>query len=144
MNFSLFLLLNAILLIRPEELFPDIAGLRLYFIVVILCIATSLNRLAELLTWESLQRRPIAVCVLLFFASTVISACLQGRVGFALTDFGPEFGKVILYYFLLLAVVDTRERFRTFVACLIVLINILTVIAFAQHYEVIIFPNIIP
>ena len=73
MNFLLFLLLNAILLIRPEELFPDIAGLRLYLIAVVLCTALSLQRLQELLSLESLRNRPVAVCVLLFFASTIVS-----------------------------------------------------------------------
>ena len=29
MDFALFVLLNAVLLLRPEELFPDVAGLRI-------------------------------------------------------------------------------------------------------------------
>ena len=29
MNFALFLLLNVVLLLRPDDLFPELAGLRL-------------------------------------------------------------------------------------------------------------------
>ena len=45
MNFAFFVLLNAVLLIRPEELVPDIAGLRLYLIALVLCTLTTLPRL---------------------------------------------------------------------------------------------------
>lgn len=144
MNFVLFLLLNAVLLIRPEELFPEITGLRLYLIVIVLCAATSLPRLLELLSPASLRRRPVAVCVLLYFASTIVSLVALGRVGYALFDFGPEFAKVILYYFLLLAVVDTRERFRLFVAWLVLMVVALTGVALLQYNGVVTFENITP
>jgi putative inorganic carbon (hco3(-)) transporter len=144
MNFALFLLLNAILLIRPEELFPDLAGLRLYLIVIVLCTITSLPRLIELLSPSSLRTRPVAVCVLLFLASTIISLCVRGRIEEALFDFGSEFAKVILYYFLLLAVVNTPTRFRVFIATLVVLIVSLTAIALAQHNGAVEFANIKP
>lgn len=144
MNFVLFILLNAILLIRPEELFPEIAGLRLYLMTIVPCTLLSLPQLARLLSLDSLRRRPVAVCVLLFFASTIVSLLVRGRIEDAFFDFGPEFAKVILYYFLLLAVVDTPSRFRTFVATLVVLIGGLTAIALAQHYGATDFPNITP
>ena len=44
MKFALFLLLNAVLLLRPEELFPEIAGLRLYLLVIVPCTLLSLPR----------------------------------------------------------------------------------------------------
>jgi putative inorganic carbon (HCO3(-)) transporter len=144
MNFVLFLLLNAVLLLRPEELFPEITGLRLYLMTIVPCTLLSLPRLSQLLSSDSLRRRPVAVCVLLFFASTIVSLLVQGRIEDALFDFGPEFAKVILYYFLLLAVVDTPERFRIFVAALVVLISGLTAVALAQQYGLTDFPNITP
>ena len=144
MNFVLFLLLNAVLLIRPEELSPDIAGLRLYLLTIVPCALLSLSQLGRLLTIDSLRRRPVAVCVLLFYASTLVTLVLEGQIESALFDFGPEFGKVVLYYFLLIAVVDTSERFRVFVATLIGLIVVLTAIALAQQYGLASFANIKP
>ncbi len=144
MNFVFFVLLNAVLFLRPEEFFPAIAGLRLYLIAIVFCTATSLPKLQELLSVESLRNRPVAVCVLLFFASTIISLCVLGQISEAFFDFGPENAKLILYYFLLLAVVDTPSRFHTFIATLVVLIAALTAISFAQMYGIANFPNIRP
>jgi hypothetical protein len=144
MNFPLFVLLNAILLIRPEELFPEIEGLRLYLIVISICTLASLPRLLELLSPASLANRPVAVCVLLFFASVIVSMTIHSQTEDAFSDFGPEFAKVILFYFLLIANVDTPERFRAYVAWLILFIVLLTAIALAQHYEMVNFPNIKP
>ncbi len=144
MNFVLFLLLNAVLLLRPDDLFPELAGLRLYLLVIVPCVMLSLPQLMRLLTLDSLRQRPVAVCVLLFFASTIISFVAHGRIGEAFFEFGPEFAKVVLYYFLLIAVVDTPERFRTFVGVLVALIGMLTAIALAQHYGIAHFPSIVP
>lgn len=144
MNFVLFLLLNAVLLLRPEELYPAIAGLRLYLLVIVPCTLLSLPRLLELLSPDSLKRRPVAACVLIFFVATLVSMSVRGRMDSALFDFGPEFAKVILYYFLLLAVVDTPERFRAFAATLIVLIGALATIALANQFGVMKFEHITP
>jgi putative inorganic carbon (hco3(-)) transporter len=144
MNFVLFLLLNAVLLLRPEELFPEIAGLRLYLLTIVPCTLLSLPELGRVLSFESLRRLPVAVCVLLFFVATIVSTLLNSGIGEALFDFGLEFAKVILYYFLLLAVVDSRERFRVFVGTLVVLIGGLTAIALAEYHGVADFPNITP
>jgi putative inorganic carbon (HCO3(-)) transporter len=142
MNFVLFLLLNAALMLRPEEYFPDIAGVRIYLMTFVLCIAANLPKLLEVLSLESLRNRPIAVCVLTYYASTIISLCLVGRVSEGILELGPNFAKVILYYFLMIAVVDTRSRFQTYVATLVVLISILTTLSLAQHFGLVEFPNI--
>jgi len=143
MNFVFFVLLNAVMLIRPEELFPG-AGLRLYLILISLCTMSSLPRLLEKFSSESLRNRPVTVCVLLYFASTIVSDCMHGRVTEALFEEGPEFAKVVLYYFLIISVVDTPGRFRTFVASLIVIIALLTAIALAKQFEIMEFPTIKP
>jgi hypothetical protein len=144
MNFVLFLMMNALVLIRPEELFPQIEGLRLYLIITFLCTVTTLPELGELLSWESLRNRPITVCVLLFFASTILSLCFLGRVSEAFFDFGPEFAKIILYYLLLVALVNNEERFRIFIASLVILITALTAIAVAQNLDLVHFRSLRP
>ena len=144
MNFALFLLLNAVLLIRPEELFPDIAGLRLYLIVIVLCTVTSLPRLIELLSPASLRTRPVAVCVLLFFASTIISLCASGAYrGRRSSTSGPSSPK---------SSCTTSSSSRSsippgdsgFLATLVVLVVVLTAIALANHNGMAHFENIKP
>lgn len=144
MKFGLFVALTAILLIRPEELFPAITGLRLYLIVIVLCTLAALPDLLQTLSIESLRQRPVSVCVLLYFASTIVSLCVLGRVSEALLDFGPEFAKVILYYFLLVSIVDSAERFRAFATVLVLMIIVLTAIALGQLNGITEFPNIDP
>src|SRR5262249_54560162 len=113
MSFALFILLNAILFIRPEELWPEIAGLRLYLIVMALCLLTTSPKLLAQLSLQSLALRPITVCVLGLLVASAISFMARGRIT-AAEDFVPEFAKVIAYYLLLVAVVDTPRRFAAF------------------------------
>src|SRR4051794_35891200 len=100
MGFWLFLLLNTVLLIRPEELLPDIAGLRLYLMVISLCVLTAAPQLIDALQPHRLGERPITVCVLGVWCAGILSQVVRGQVGEAL-DFAGEFGKVVLYYLLL-------------------------------------------
>lgn len=144
MNFVLFLILNAVLLIRPEELFPEIAVFHLYYIVIVVSAITNITNLFDLLTWSSLRQRPVTVCILTYYFANILSLCVLGRTEEAFFEHGLDFAKVILYYFLLLATVNTQARFRTFVAFLTLMIGILTAVALINLYEIHHFTNIIP
>jgi O-antigen ligase len=134
MNFALFLLLNAVLLIRPEELLPDIAGLRLYLIVMALCLVASAPGLVRQLTLQSLVENPITVCVLGLLAAVLTSLVFRGMIGYGL-DVAGEFAKVVLYYLLFLAVVDTPRRFRLFLGAIVALAVVLTTLSLLQYHE---------
>src|SRR5262245_60203258 len=136
MSFALFVALNAILLIRPEELQPEIAGLRLYLIVITLNFVTALPNIVELLRPDRLARRPLNLLVLGLLFATATSQLAHGQVEKAL-DFASEFGKVVIYYLLLVAVVNTPGRLRWFLAFLIVFIIILAVLGLLQYHGVI-------
>src|SRR5262245_3653965 len=102
MNFALFLLLNATLLLRPQELVPELAGLRLYFIVIGLCLLTTGAGVFRQLTTGSLTRNPITACVMGFLVALVLSVAFQGMMD-RVVELGSEFAKVVLYYLLLVA-----------------------------------------
>src|SRR4029434_4048871 len=106
MSCALFIVLNAVLLIRPEELWPEIAGLRLYLIVISLCLAAAAPRLLTQLSPHTLAQRPITVCVLGLLAAVALSLVARGRVDEA-AEFVPEFAKLVAYYLLMVSVVDT-------------------------------------
>ena len=144
MSFALFLVLNGVLLIRPEELFPEIAGLRLYLIVIVACTLASLRDLRDFLSRESLAVSPVSVCVILYFLSTIISLSVMGRTAEALTEFGPEFAKVILYFFLLVSIVNSEQRYRLTIVSILIYIAGLCGIALAQQHGYVHFPNILP
>src|SRR5262245_3633010 len=134
MTFWLFLLLNAVLLIRPEELAqgPD-QPVRLYLIVISLCLAAAAPRLAGHLSPRSLADRPITVCVLGLLGAVVLSLVIRGFWGNALEE-GGEFAKVVAYYMLLVAVVDSPDRFRQLLGWLVALVVAVAAVGLAQFY----------
>lgn len=143
MSLWLFLLLNAVLLIRPEELYPDLAGARLYLTVMAACLFTAGPRLIAVLQPHKLAERPITLCVIGVWAASVLSQLVRGQVDVAL-EVGAEFGKVIVYFLLLVAVVDTPSRLRTFLAGLVVLVVASSSIGLLQFHGVIDVPTIVP
>ena len=84
MNFPLFIVLNAVLLIRPEELHPDIEGFRLYMITICLCLCSTYNALTRQITGPALTRQPITVCVFGMLVALILSLVGRGQVTFAL------------------------------------------------------------
>src|ERR1700722_19837174 len=121
MNFVLFLLLNAILLIRPEELFPSLAGLRLFFITFTLCIFTSLPGLLELLRPSSWRENPL--CPIIFGYLLLYSVSGIPFNGF--TDVDNHVSQCFkngVYFLLFIVTVDTVDRFKTLLGSLVVLI----------------------
>ncbi len=136
MDFALFILLNAVLLIRPEEIMPDLAGLRLYLMVMAMCLLASAPRLIAILNPAELTARPITMCVLGFWVAGILAEVMRGQLGLA-ADFAGEFGKVILYYLVLISVLDSAARIRAFLVALVVLVTVIATLGLLQHRGVI-------
>ena len=132
MDFALFILLNAVLLIRPEEIVPDLAGLRLYLLVMAACLVATAPRLIAVLNPAELSARPISMCVLGVWVAGILSELARGQFGLA-ADFAGEFGKVVLYYLLLISVLDSYGRTRAFLACIAGLVMIIATLGLLQH-----------
>ncbi len=139
MGYYLFVLLNAVLLIRPEEILSEIAGLRLYLIAICLCLLTSGQRVLALLRPNELAARPINLCVVGVYVAIVLSQLIRGQFGVAM-EHASEFGKIVLYYLLLVAVVDTPERLRALLGWIVGFVAVLSTIALLQYHQVIDIP----
>lgn len=139
MDFALFLVVNAVLLLRPEELFPALAGVRIYLFTMALCVVAAAPRLAETLRPSELAGRPVTCCVLGLWAAGIVSLVGVGLPGDAQWVAG-EFGKSILYYLLLVSIVDTPERLRLFLGAVVVFALGLTVPPLLQHLGLIDLP----
>lgn len=132
MDFALFVLLNAVMLLRPDDLFPEqFAGYRLYLLTIVPTLLAAAPRLTAALNPRELANRPITACVIGFWAASVASNAVRGQVGLAF-GYGGEFGKVVLYYLLLTAVVDTPGRLRAFLGWLVVIVAVLAGLALLQ------------
>lgn len=143
MDFALFVLLNFLLLVRPEDLFPPIAGFRLYLATIVVCTVVALPELQRTLTRESLRTRPIAVCVLGMLGATYASFAFRGRFADGL-DFCGEFAKVVLFFCLLISVVNTPERLRAYVAWVALFVVGVAAVALVHFFDVVAFPGMDP
>ena len=141
MDFALFLLLNVVLLLRPDDHFPGLVAVRPYLVTIVLTTLAAWPKLLARLA--GLADRPTAVCVLGVLAAGVWSLAYRGRPLDGL-DFAGEFGKVVLFYFLTVAVVDTPERVRTFVVWLVGLAAVLAGLSAAHVNDWYKFPNLEP
>src|SRR4051812_20994591 len=104
MAFFFFLLLNAVLFIRPEELVPELLGLQLYQALIVVCLVMTVPAVLRQLTARSLGTQPITLCVVGLLAAVILSQVSHLQFGIGLES-AQEFGKVVLYYLLFVGIV---------------------------------------
>jgi O-antigen ligase len=143
MTFWLFLLLNAVLLLRPEELYPELAGARLYLVVMLANLLAAGPRLIATLQPHRLAERPVTLCVLGVWAASVLSQLARGRVDAAM-EFGAEYGKAIVYFLVLVSVLDTPTRIRGFLAAVVALVVGSAGVGLLQFHGLVDLPGLVP
>ncbi|AGA26795.1 O-antigen ligase family protein [Singulisphaera acidiphila] len=119
MDFVAFILLNAVLFIRPMEFVPVLRGLPLYNMAFCFCVFFSFPMLFAKNTLRSICGHPIGLCVLTVAATGVLSSLAPGGVAEA-ADTLDVLGKVVFYYILLVVVVRSPARMKWFLASLVV------------------------
>jgi hypothetical protein len=134
--FALFLILNAIMFIRPAELLPQLAGLPFYEVIILVCLVMALPLILDKLRVDALARDPITLCVLAMLPAIVMSLLNQNDPEEAFHR-GVEFLKVILYYLLMVSVVDSRKRLRAFLVALAIYTLVLTSSALLSYYDIV-------
>src|SRR6185312_4884877 len=73
LGFVLFVLLNAMLFVRPAEIVPALLGWEIYQVCILACLLTSFPVLLEQLQPRALEARPLTVCVLGLLLAVVLS-----------------------------------------------------------------------
>ena len=139
MAFYLFILLNAVLFFRPAELVPALEGAPIYESVILMCLAVSVPAIAQKLTIHSLYRQPVIVGVIGLLPAVVLSLLAHGQSEEA-TQWGFRFFKIVLYFLLLVAVIDTPSRLRKFVGWIGLLIVSMTGLVLLQNEGIINLP----
>jgi hypothetical protein len=132
LGFLLFILVNAVLFMRPTEIFPDYLYAQTYLVLTLACLAVSLPTVWKQLATSSLAAQPITVCVL----GLIVAIALSHLTRFAIDDAvvnAWEFAKIALYYLLLVGLVNTPGRLRQFlfwIVCFILVQAVMAVLAF--------------
>jgi O-antigen ligase len=136
MDFILFLLVNLTLFVRPGELIPDLEGLPIYNYLILATLVSALPRVAEHLRPERLVREPLTACILAMVPVIVLSHLTHfdlwsARVG-AFT-----FSKSVVYYLVLISVVNSSERLRLFLYAIALFAALNSAIAVSHYYGII-------
>jgi len=133
LSFLLFLLVNAVLFIRPGEIIEELAGVPIYQVVILTCLASALPELAAVLFGQRIERQPITFCILGLFGAVLLSHVSQAQFDRAF-DEGLDFGKVVVYYLLFIATVNTPRRLRWFLGCVVAFVTIVSILAVLQYH----------
>jgi hypothetical protein len=135
-DFVLFLVLNGVLFIRPEELIPSIAGLQIYYWVILANLLVCAPAILKQLDPNDLVRNPVTVCVLGVLVTIATSHLARFDLWSARMG-AFEFLKVVLYFLLLMAVVTTKQRLLWFLAAIVTFALVVNTLAVSQYHGVI-------
>jgi O-antigen ligase len=137
--FALFILLNATLFVRPAEIVPSLDGWPIYAVLATLALLAAIPAVLPQLTGRALLDRPISTCVVGMLTAVVLSHLSSFYIWGARTA-GMEFLKVVIYYLLLVGVIDRVERLRQFLGWLVALTILVTGLAVLQYHGAIDIP----
>jgi putative inorganic carbon (hco3(-)) transporter len=136
MAFSLFILVNAALFIRPGEIVPALLGWEIYFYVILACLLASAPDVLRTLAGQRLDAQPITLCVFGLLIAVLVPALLAGDIAEAWRT-GFYFAKVIVYYVLFVSLVTTPARLRILLISILAFCGLVTALAVLRYYDVI-------
>ncbi len=136
LSFGLFVVLNVVLLVRPQELYPRLEVLHLYELTMLACLGLCWPRILRRLRWGELMRAPITVCVLVLAPVITMAALWQSRSGM-IEEYALEYIKIVLYYLVLVAVVDSPQRLKLLCQALGLIIAVIAAVAVLSYHQLI-------
>lgn len=143
LGFLLFLVLNAVLFVRPAEIVPALLGWEIYLVVILSCLFFSFPVVLDQLSPRALEVRPITLCVVGLLPATLLSHLSHFRFEEARLN-GWEYVKTLLYFFLFVGLISTRRRLRIFLLFFTLSAAVVAGLAVLQYHEIIKLPNLNP
>jgi putative inorganic carbon (hco3(-)) transporter len=139
LNFIAFLILNAVIFIRPAEIFEAAGGVPFYSISMLICLVANIPQIIPQLTPKVLASRPISVCVLLLLPAIAVSGLWNGNVSETPQNL-LNFGFIVAYYLLLIGSVDTIGRLRSLLMWIAIFIGVTAVLCLLNYHAIIDLP----
>jgi O-antigen ligase len=135
-GFFLFLVVTAVMFIRPAEIVPALDALPIYEVCIIGALLFSASAVLRQLSAESLARAPITCCVIGFLVAVFLSNAAHFDL-FTARKTSLNFSKVVLYYLLLVGLVRSVGRFRTLLVVVLFLTLVVTVLALLRYHDIV-------
>jgi hypothetical protein len=133
MRFFLFILANALLFIRPSELIAELAAVEIYRWFILACLAVSLPVVLQQTSLRFPGVPPVASCVVLLLPAVFLSGLFHGNSELIL-DTVTEFGKILIYFLLLISLVTDTVRLRQFLHWIGLFSAAVTLIAVMRYH----------
>jgi O-antigen ligase len=143
MRFFLFILANALLFIRPSELIAELAAVEIYRWFIVACLAVSLPVVVRQFSVHFPGVPPIVSCVVLLLPAVVLSGLFHGNIALIL-DTVTEFGKVLIYFLLLISLVTDTARLRQFLHWISLFSAAVALVAVMRYHADIALPTRLP
>jgi O-antigen ligase len=141
LGYFLFVLVNAVLFVRPTEYVPGLVGLELYLICIVVCLLASFPAVLFQLVPRELEHRPMTVCVLVVALAVAATGVLHAdKVDFGETNL--EYLKVVAYYLLFVGLVTTPQRLRRLLFWLPIFGAVVALVTLLQYYGLVQLPNV--
>jgi putative inorganic carbon (HCO3(-)) transporter len=137
----LLVLLTAVMLIRPGEVFPDLEGLPIYYWVILVNIVLNFDKVIAQLNARVLLSRPMLCCIFGILFARIMSHLTMMRTYEAREAF-EEFSKIIIFYLIYTGVVVSKSRVLTMMKCIALFSVIEVGMAVADYLEYYDFPAI--
>ncbi|HZN35741.1 MAG TPA: O-antigen ligase family protein [Pirellulaceae bacterium] len=132
MDFVVFVLVNAALFLRPQDLIPDLAEVPIYNVLIVFNLVVAAPHLVRELRSEP-RRSPATICVVAILVAAVLSLLIKFDWR-AAWQAGLQFAKVGAYFLLITAVLRSPRRYTTFLALVVILTTVLAAIAVAHFH----------
>ncbi len=136
MEFIAFLVVNAMLFLRPGEIVQELERAQLYYFSMLVCLAFSIPSLMRLAFCGSLIKHPTVILsyLMLFIAMVSLAVNLE-FVDAALEEI--EFVKIFVYFTLFLAIIRTPTRLKGVIACVSLCMMATALIGILHYYDAI-------
>lgn len=136
MDYVAFLLVNAVLFLRPQELVTELDRVPIYYFVILACLGFSFIKLVQLIFYSPLIWHPTVILSIVMVGLAAISLAVNNDLGEAIEN-EIEFLKILVYFLLFLAVVTTPARLRGVIACVVICMTVTAVAAILHYYGII-------
>lgn len=136
-----FLLANVMLFVRPAEIFPGLEGLQIYLVMILAAGFFSMPELRHQLKWKTMLNQPITICVIGVMTAVCLSHMTNFYAGGVLKN-GVEFAKILIYYTLLVAIVNTPDRFRSWLVTISLSATVMVGLSVLDYMLIVDFENI--
>jgi hypothetical protein len=126
---------TATLFIRPAELFEFLAEWQIYETLILSTLVLTVQSMQGHFHWYYLQRQPISLCVVGMFFSIIVSHAQHIYLGGAI-DSGTLFLKTMIYYGLLVTVVNSPARLRGLMMTVALCVTTMVALCVLDFFEI--------